>query len=85
MSGAFYLVEHFDELTEFFEPDREMVTFGSADELAEKCRYYLAHPRQRETIRQAGMVRARSEHTWQRRFERAFEQMGLKPACRRSA
>ena len=85
MSGAFYLVEHFDELTEFFEVDREIVTFDSHEELADKCRYYLAHPRQRETIRQAGMRRARAEHTWHKRFERAFEQMGLSSAGRRTA
>jgi len=85
MSGAFYLVEQFEELAEFFEPDREIVTFDSAEELADKCRFYLAHPRRREAIRQAGTARARAEHTWQRRFTQAFAQMGLKTVGRRSA
>lgn len=85
MSGAFYLTEYFEELTEFFEPDREVVMFQSADELVDKCRYYLAHPHKREMIRQAGRARACAEHTWQRRFMRAFERMGLKPVGRRSA
>src|SRR5581483_2178237 len=43
MSGGFYLVEHFDELTEFFTPGLEIVTFHDAEELVEKARYYLAH------------------------------------------
>lgn len=85
MGGAFYLVEYFDELTEFFEPDKEIVMFASPEELVDKCRYYLAHPREREAIRQAGMRRARAEHTWHRRFERAFGQMGLSSARRRIA
>jgi spore maturation protein CgeB len=81
MSGAFYLVERCDELTEFFEPGKEIVFFDDADELADKAKYYLAHDAERERIRQAGMRRARSEHTWQQRFAAAFRQMGLKAAA----
>jgi spore maturation protein CgeB len=77
MSGAFYLVERFDELAEFFEPDREVVFFEDEDDLAEKAAYYLRHGRERRRIRDAGMRRAREEHTWHRRFEAAFRQMGL--------
>ena len=77
MSGAFYLVEAFDELAEFFEPDRELVFFSDSDELVDKAKYYLAHPKKREEIRQAGLARARSEHTWRQRFEMVFEKMGL--------
>ena len=67
-----HLVEHFDELTEFFEPDREIVTFQDERELVEKARFYLAHDRERERIRLAGMRRARAEHTWHKRFQGVF-------------
>jgi spore maturation protein CgeB len=77
MSGAFYLVEYFDELTEFFEPDKEIVCFAEPEELLERVRYYLAHDAERKRIRQAGMLRARTEHTWHRRFEMVFKQIGL--------
>jgi len=77
MSGAFYLVEYFEELAEFFEKDREIVFFESPEELVDKARYYLAHEHARERIRLAGMRRARNEHTWHKRFEVAFKQMGL--------
>jgi spore maturation protein CgeB len=77
MSGGFYLVEAFDELTEFFEPDREVVFFRDAGELTDKSRYYLTHQEDRERIRQAGLRRARIEHTWQRRFEQVFRQIGV--------
>lgn len=77
MSGAFYMVEHFDELAEFFELGREIVTYQGIEDLAEKCKYYLSHPEERETIRHAGRLRALADHTWQKRFSDAFHRMGL--------
>ena len=77
MSGAFYLTEHFEELYEFFEPDREIVTFRCADELADKADYYLRHRRKREMIRHAGRRRALAEHTWHARFKMVFRTIGL--------
>jgi spore maturation protein CgeB len=77
MSGAFYLVEQFDELADFFEPDREIVFFGSGEELVDKAKYFLRHESERERIRQAGLQRARSEHTWHHRFKSVFAQIGL--------
>ncbi|MCO8120561.1 glycosyltransferase [Stieleria sp. TO1_6] len=77
MSGAFYLVEAFDELTDFFEPDHEIVFYRNEEELIDKARYYLSNDQARERIRIAGMNRARSEHTWQQRFDSCFAKMGL--------
>jgi spore maturation protein CgeB len=77
MSGAFYMVEAFDELADFFEPDREIVFFNSEAELIEKAKYYLAHPQQAQAIREAALKRARAEHTWQKRFVDVFDQMGI--------
>lgn len=77
MSGAFYLVEYVPELAEFFEIGKEIVCYRGIADMVEKCRYYLAHPDERETIRIAGHRRALAEHTWQRRLSKAFAQMGL--------
>jgi spore maturation protein CgeB len=77
MSGAFYLLEHVDEIENFFEIDREIVCFSSRDELAEKVSYYLAHPDEREAIRKAGYSRALRDHTWQMRLARAFDEAGV--------
>lgn len=82
-SGAFYLVEAFDELADFFEPDREIVFFADEHELIDKARYYLTHETERERIRLAGMKRARTEHTWQNRFRRCFSEMGLQGDARK--
>ena len=85
MSGAFYMVEEFDELCEFFEPDKEIVFFNSEEELADKAKFYLANPAQREKIREAGYHRAQAEHTWQKRFQSLFNKIGLEPSRNRIA
>jgi spore maturation protein CgeB len=77
MSGAFYLVEYFEDLAEFFEPDKEIVFFRNEEELVDQCRYYLRHPEESERIRSAALRRARAEHTWQHRFEAVFRKLGL--------
>jgi hypothetical protein len=77
MSGGFYLVERFEELGDFFTFGCEIEGYTTREELLEKIRYYLAHGDEREAIRAAGHVRARREHTWQRRFSAAFAEMGL--------
>ncbi len=85
MSGAFYMVESFDELADFFEPNQEIVFFQNEEELVDKAKYFLSHPDEREKIRLAGMRRARAEHTWQDRFRNVFDQMGLVKDRRKTA
>jgi len=77
MSGAFYMVGYMEELEEFFVPDKEVVYYYDRADLAEKVKYYLSNDTERETIRNAGYKRAVNEHTWQRRFQQVFKQMGL--------
>lgn len=77
MSGAFYMVQAFDELAEFFEPGKEVVFFGDKQDLLEKARYYLKHDAERKVIQQAGLRRARAQHTWQKRFQSVFKEIGL--------
>jgi spore maturation protein CgeB len=77
MSGGFYLVEHIEELGEFFEIGLEIETYRSREEMADKIRFYLANDAARDRIRHAGRARCLRDHTWQRRFEAAFQEMGL--------
>ena len=69
--------QYFEELTEFFEPDREIICFRDEAELLDKVRHYLRNDAARESIRDAGLRRARAEHTWHQRFSQAFRAMGL--------
>jgi len=74
--GAFYLTYPTSGLAEMFEPDKELVTFSTADEMIEKIRYYLAHEDKRSAIAAAGRRKALAEHTYARRFGRMFELIG---------
>lgn len=77
MCGGFYMVEAFDELGEFFDLQHEIIGYQDREDLRDKIRHYLTHDAERETIRRAGMTRARHDHTWHKRFQHAFAQMQL--------
>lgn len=77
MSGALYCTGYTDELAEFFEPDEEVLVYRNQHELLDKIRYYLAHPDEAERIRRAGHARALQEHTYHRRFQTLFREIGL--------
>ena len=77
MCGALYCTGHCDELAEFFEPGSEVLVYHSEEELLSEVRFYLRHESEAEAVRQAGRRRALRDHTYQRRFETLFEQMGV--------
>jgi spore maturation protein CgeB len=77
MSGGFYMVEYMEELEDFFNIGQEIVCYQNREDLAEKIKYYLKHDAEREQIRQAGYRRALRDHTWHKRFQKAFQEMGL--------
>jgi spore maturation protein CgeB len=77
MSGGFYMVEYMEELEEFFEIGKEIVCYADPSDLADKIKYYLGHDQEREAIRRAGRDRCLRDHTWQKRFGKAFEEMNL--------
>ncbi|PLX85732.1 MAG: hypothetical protein C0617_03370 [Desulfuromonas sp.] len=78
MSGGFYVVEYMEELEQFFEVGKEIVCYSCLDDLTEKIKYYLRNDSEREKIRLAGYERCLREHTWKKRFEKVFFEMGLK-------
>lgn len=74
--GAFYLTFPTRGIEEMFEPDKEIVTFLTADEMVEKIRYYLEHDGERAEIAAAGRKKVLAEHTYDHRFRRMFEIIG---------
>jgi len=77
MSGGFYMVEYMEELEEFYEIGKEIACYTDRQDLADKIKYYLAHDDERNQIRLAGLARCRRDHTWHKRFQDSFAQMGL--------
>lgn len=77
MSGGFYMVEYFSELEFFFKVGEEIVCYENKGDLCEKIKYYLKHEDEREYIRDAGHKRALKDHTWHKRFQMVFKEIGL--------
>ena len=71
--GVAYMTTWFDELTEFFEPDREILMWSTIGDLLNKIRYYISHPEEAVRIGLAGQARVLKEHTWEHRFKEILE------------
>ena len=56
-AGGFQLSERSDEILQLFDEDKEIVCFGSADELKSKCAYYLKNETERRRIASNGYDR----------------------------
>jgi spore maturation protein CgeB len=65
--GTCLLTERQKNLGEIFEPDTEVVTYGSPEEAVEKARYLLERDGEREKIARAGQRRTLKDHTYDRR------------------
>ena len=68
--GACLLTDRKGNLASLFEPDSEVVTYGSAEEAVEKYRYLADHPSERAAIAAAGQRRTLRDHGFDRRAER---------------
>ena len=62
------LHERSEELLGLFEEGKEIACFGSIRELADKITYYLAHPEERESVRQAGYARCVPAYSYDNRM-----------------
>ena len=71
--GALLLTDEASNLIELFDVGREVVTYSSARDCADKAEYYLAHPDEASTIAAAGQARTLRDHTWRDRMERLVE------------
>src|SRR5208283_3083358 len=74
---AFQIADWKPSLPELFEPEREVVTFRTRQELKAKVDYYLAHPAERQEIASRAYARAHREHTYEQRLEKMFEILGV--------
>ncbi len=77
MCRTCFLTGHTDEIAEFYEIGREIDTYRSPQELVDKTRFYLSNPESAQKLRQAGYERATRDHTWVRRFQQLFREIGM--------
>ena len=71
--GAFQIMEHRDCLSEYFEPETEVVTFHTRKEFKEKVDYYLAREEERQQIADRAYARAQREHTYEHRLRQLLK------------
>lgn len=74
--GSLLLTDEGSNLTELFEPGREVVTYAGVDDLIEKARHYLDRDDERRTIAAAGQARTLTEHTYEVRMRELAELLG---------
>ncbi len=77
MSGGLYFTNYSDELTEFFEPDKEVVVYRNEHELLDKVLFYLKNPEAAYRVKTSGLKRALSEHTFQIRLKTLFNNIKI--------
>jgi len=67
-SGACLVTDWKKNLCDFFEPDKEVVTYGSEGELLEKIRFLREHPMECRSIGEAGQKRTLACHGYDARI-----------------
>ena len=76
-SGGFQLSYYVEGLERHYEIGTEIGVYLDPDDLLQKVKLYLADDALRESVARAGHQRTLAEHTFQKRFARVFERMGL--------
>jgi spore maturation protein CgeB len=67
--GTLLVTDWKENLHEMFDPGREVVTYRSPEECAERVEYYLGHAGEREAIARAGQQRTLRDHTYYQRMQ----------------
>jgi len=71
--GSFQLVDYREEIPYYFEPDKEIVTFKTREEMLDKIRFYLEHSTSRKKIAQQGYIKAYKAHRMSHRIKKLFK------------
>ena len=66
--GTCLITDWKQNITDFFEPGTEIITYRNADDCIEKALYYLKNDDERESIAKAGQIRTLKDHTMAKRM-----------------
>jgi len=67
-AGGFLLTDNQQDLYELFDVGKEVITYDSFEELADKTAYYLEHPELRQEVVTRAQERIAQEHTYAQRL-----------------
>jgi len=67
------------EMLKHFEEDKEMLFYSSFEELVDKIKFYTKPENDeiRQKIKENARKRAIKDHTWEKRFKKIFEIIGI--------
>ncbi len=68
-SGGFLLTNDIGQLRGLYKTKEELVTYPDANALDKLIGYYLSHDKERESVSEAGYLRAHRDHTYKKRLE----------------
>ena len=71
--GGFLLSNYQAEMTEFFRPGIDFVSYGSMDEAKDLAKYYLSHEEERKTIAQNGCEIVKQHFTYEKQLKQIFD------------
>jgi len=80
MCGGLQFCRYFEEISNYFEEDKEIIFYRNDQELVEKAKFYL-NPKQnkkRKKMKLAARKRAENEHTWFIRFKKIFDYFNIR-------
>jgi spore maturation protein CgeB len=78
MAGAAVVSNPYEGIERWFEPGRELLVVGSADDAVDAYRELLDDPTRAEELGRAARERALDEHTYVHRARRLLELIGLR-------
>ncbi|MGC9151618.1 MAG: glycosyltransferase family protein [Microbacter sp.] len=80
MCGGLQIAPFTEELAGYFEDGKEIVLCKNDEEFIDKATFYLKpdNERLRLEMKQNARKRAEAEHTWNLRFNKAFQTLGIK-------
>lgn len=73
--GGFQLTDYVPSIETYFNIGKEISCYRDVEEAAMLIQYYLKNDEERERVRAAGILRARSEHSYIQRHRQVFEAM----------
>jgi glycosyltransferase involved in cell wall biosynthesis len=71
--GTLLITDWKKNITDLFEPDKEIITYKTPEECVEKVRYYQENEKEREKISLAGQQRTLKDHTFEKRMKQLVE------------
>lgn len=74
--GGFLMTNFQSELTEYFTIGQDLESYGSPEELVDKCAYYLEHEEERLSIARNGYEKVKGFHTYDHRIKAMICEIG---------